>query len=136
MSHQADIIRAAAAKGLDLSEIDESRYFRLSVEVRTLKELAADGSAMLLARGKSWTGFGIVDENVRDANLGQCRTNECGSYQMLADGTEACNRCNCSGRDLINKTEQGNEYCPATSPKTLKPYWDNRVLFRVNGKDA
>lgn len=128
MNEQATIIRVAQARGLDVSELSEKEYHKLRLEIRTTKEIIEDGQAMLMGRAKVALNVGLVPIKKKAENLTKCRSNRCGSYGTIAGGSiEVCHRCNCTGKDLNNKTALATEYCPAGE-------WDNRTEITVNGK--
>lgn len=122
MNHQAAIIRAASRRGKDPTELSKREYNALRIEVRTRAEVASDGFKMALGRVQETFKILRVSDAQKDGNLGTCRTNQCGSFAVLADGTEVCHRCNCGGRDLENKAASIYEHCPAEPP-----LWDNRT---------
>lgn len=127
MNYEAAIFKLAKQRGYDPTDpLPPEVYHKLRLDVRSAAAIARDGTRMLVARAKSSLRIAVVPSQKQEANLGICRLNKCGSYGKLADGTEVCHRCTCDGKDLLNKTEQNNEHCPATNPETGEFYWDNR----------
>lgn len=132
MSHQADTLREAKRRGKkDITELNSQEYDEIRRDIRTREELIVDGAKMYKARLKDSLDWGQVSNERAAENLSMCRTNLCGSYAKLTDGTEVCNRCNCMGADLYRKCKQDNESCPADPP-----YWDNRTLLTIKATDA
>lgn len=132
MSRQADIIREAKRRGFaNLSDTVASEYDELRRAIRTREELVMDGLRMGAARVKEYIGWKQVEDERARENIGICRTNVCGSYMVLADGTEVCNRCNCMGADLYRKCKQDTEFCPHEPP-----LWDNRVPLTIKATDG
>lgn len=132
MNYQTAIITAAVAQGKDPTELNESEYRALSIQVRTPDALRRDVLRASTARIKSWVRVGVVSGKVKSVNLKICRANPCGSYGRLQGRIEVCHRCNCTGKNLNSKTEQRTEHCPAINPETGEYYWDNRT----EGTDA
>lgn len=126
MNHQAAIIRLAKERGKTPNKLTSAEYDTFAIEVRTREELVEDLVRWGQSKVNSLIRIGVVPREIREKNLAQCRTNQCGSFTTLADGEETCLRCNCRGKNLVSKAEQVQEKCPAEPP-----YWDNTTYVPV-----
>lgn len=123
MNKQQAMIRELQKQGVDATEtVPQKEWNKARIAVRTPKELVRDGARMFRAQSDMILGISQVPDEQREKNLEICRTNRCGSYDVLENGDEACWRCTCAGkRALKAKTGNQREYCPANPP-----FWDNR----------
>lgn len=128
MNHEVEIIKEMKKLGKNPSQITQSEYFALSLKIRTIKQIEEDAKKLIIANINSTLKINIVPKEIGQLNIKQCRKGDCNSYKLLANGIETCIACNCVGKNLENKTEQLNEYCPKINPETGKPYWDNRYI--------
>ncbi len=135
--HQLKVASLAKALGLDPARLSKSMYTKLSIQIRTKKEVLTDGAKALGSIIKTELARVRVPDDVAAANAAVCRSNKCGAFIQLDKhkrvkeggrislkvvGQEpACDVCNCSSRGLESKWANPSQKCP-------KDLWDNTKL--------
>lgn len=121
---QHAILAEYRKQGLHPAKVTKAQRDEIVRGIMTVRERVVGAGKAALSVAATSVGIYLVPEEVFEARQAQCRTNECRSYQLLADGAEACNRCGCSGIPLIAKLHDRRYECPARNPKTKRPYWE------------
>lgn len=118
MDMQLKILELAKKRGWDPTNLSATQYTVLSIEARTIAELARDAARA----GASLVRTRLVGIRIRpelaEANRRECESNACGKFRRLSDTRAACDACNCQSELLESKWMDPNERCPLGR-------WDN-----------
>lgn len=128
---QLRIVELARKHGLDPANLSGAEHRRLAFLAHDKKARAAVAATASLARTRLLKL--VVLRSVEAANERECAA--CPRQRFLADGTEVCDACTCSGALLESKRKDPKQKCPGVR-EGAAPRWDNRDKPTRRNPDA